>query len=168
MLRLRRGAYVSFCASELTDTPLALAAGGIVVHCTTVIAVRETISAGQIFHRISHVGVGVEQTSGIAGVSHRAGRLELDLRHPVVACAHHARIAAALTRRTRSSGRLFAAACCRISASRLPLASTTASRCFCANAGVAANATRVVISVSLRVMGLQCICKLWVGKSGFS
>src|SRR6476646_822190 len=68
-----------------------------------------------------------------------------------------------MTRRTKSSGRLFAAAWRAINASRLPLASTFAKRCFCASAGVAASATRIV-SVSLRNMAAPFCRSLFWGE----
>ncbi len=71
-------------------------AGGIVVHGAVGIAAGGVIGAGKIFHRISHVGIGVEQTGSVALIAHGPRGAELDLHQTVIAGAHDARVTAAL------------------------------------------------------------------------
>jgi len=61
-----------------------------------VIAARDLVGAGEITHRIGHVGVGIEQALRAAAVTERARGAETDLHHPVVALGDGARIVLAL------------------------------------------------------------------------
>ncbi len=70
-------------------------AGGVIVHRPAGIAAGDMIGAGEIFHGISHVGVGIEQAGGAAAVTHRTRGREFDLHQAVIAARHDARIAAA-------------------------------------------------------------------------
>ena len=60
------------------------------------IAARDLVGAGKITHRVSHVGVGIEQALHAAAVAERARGAEADLHHPVVALGDRARIVLAL------------------------------------------------------------------------
>jgi len=70
--------------------------GGIIMHRTIAIAVRHTIGAGEIFHRVGHVGVGIEQAGGVAAIAQSACGGGLDLHQAVIAFRDDTRIASAL------------------------------------------------------------------------
>ena len=66
------------------------------MHRAVGVAVGGMIGAGEIFHRVCHVGVGIEQAGGGAAIAHGTGGAELDLHQAVIALADGARISAAL------------------------------------------------------------------------
>src|ERR1700730_18831287 len=60
---------------------------GVIMHGAVVVAVGSAVGAGEIFHRISEIGVGIAQSLGGAGVAEAAGGGELDLHQPDGAAA---------------------------------------------------------------------------------
>jgi hypothetical protein len=66
------------------------------MHCAIGVAIGDAIGARKIFHRVCHIGVGIEQTGRGASVTQPAGGRELDLHQPKISFADGARVAAAL------------------------------------------------------------------------
>ena len=66
------------------------------MHRAVRVAAGDAIGAGEILHRIGHIGIGIEQTGGVAAIAEPACGVEPDLHEPVIALADSARIAAAL------------------------------------------------------------------------
>src|SRR5437764_11097430 len=52
---------------------------GVIMHRAVVVAVSSPVGAGEIFHTISEIGVGIAQPFGSAGVAKPAHGRELDL-----------------------------------------------------------------------------------------
>lgn len=60
------------------------------------VALGGAIGAGEIGHRVTHVGCRIEQTLGGAAIAERAGGAEANLHQPVIAAIDGARIEIAL------------------------------------------------------------------------
>ena len=87
---VRRTRQRAFRCRPLVEAALVIVDGALLV------ASRRAIGAGEILHRIGHVGVGIEQAVGGAAIAHRLGGAEADLHQAVVALADHPRVALAL------------------------------------------------------------------------
>ena len=71
-------------------------AAGIKPHGAVRIAACGSIGAGEIFHRISHIGVGIEKALRIAGITHGTRRSHSDLHYAVITIVDSEWIIAAL------------------------------------------------------------------------
>jgi hypothetical protein len=127
------------------------------VHGAIGVAASCTISAGKLFHRIGHIGVGIEQAGRAAALTHSARSAKPNLHQAIIAGVDDTRIAAALTPNNTAHHALWNVVGGRMPGDkRIEIAvgvERLAWRC-CAETGdaKAASATRIVASESLRIM----------------